>query len=161
MAHLTGPLGRGRRRRRVSRLTRQAFTCPSIDSGTRHRSYTALQHSLTCTPLVVEFEWSSILLRASADPISALNRRNRYGSTAAHEQVMTYNRPGEEDIRGQALEFVLARGANVDIVSPSRRAGSLAAATSLANPRNCTPARPRRLDLPANGDALPVVHGDY
>jgi len=80
------------------------------------RRYTALQHSLTCTPLVHDFEWSSILLRASADPIAALNHRTRYGTTAAHEQVMSYNRPGEEDIRGQALEFVLARGANVDIV---------------------------------------------
>lgn len=77
--------------------------------------YTALQHSLTCTPLVHDFEWSSILLRACPDPIAALNHRNRYGSTAMHEQVMTYNRDGEDDIRGQALEFCLARGGNADI----------------------------------------------
>lgn len=47
--------------------------------------YTALQHSLTCTPLLHDLRWSQTLLDASAEPIAAINHRNRYGSTCAHE----------------------------------------------------------------------------
>ena len=62
------------------------------------------------------------LLDASKDPIAAINHRNRYGATALHEAVMCYKRPGEEEIRLEAIKWAMERGANVDSASslPSR-----------------------------------------
>lgn len=84
--------------------------------------YTALQHSLTCTPLLYDLKWSQILLDASAEPISAINHRNRYGGTAAHEVMQSFKRPGEEAIRLKVLKYLLDHGANVDseLDSPAR-----------------------------------------
>jgi hypothetical protein len=102
------------RRHRHSRVHLPAFLPSRILIS--HR-YTALQHSLTCTPLTHDFRWSQTLLDASADPIAAINHRNRYGTTAIHEAVMSYRRPGEEELRVQVLKWLLARGANMDSTS--------------------------------------------
>ncbi|SCZ97680.1 BZ3500_MvSof-1268-A1-R1_Chr4-3g07365 [Microbotryum saponariae] len=79
-------------------------------------SYTALQHSLTCTPLLHDFKWSSFLLQACPDPITAINHRNRYGTTSMHEASMTLMRPGETEIRANVLRWLLEHGANADVL---------------------------------------------
>lgn len=94
--------------------------------GTDIAGYTALQHSLSCTPLCHSFRWSSLLLDASKDPIAAINHRNRYGATSLHEAVMCYKRPGEEEIRLEAIKWAMERGANVDSASFSQPAAFLA-----------------------------------
>ncbi|SCV69105.1 BQ2448_2125 [Microbotryum intermedium] len=81
-------------------------------------NYTALQHSLTCTPLLHHFKWSSLLLRACPNPIpiSAINHRNRYGTTSMHEASMTLMRPGETEMRAKVLRWLLDHGANADVL---------------------------------------------
>ncbi|ORY61916.1 hypothetical protein BCR35DRAFT_308999 [Leucosporidium creatinivorum] len=83
--------------------------------GTDVAGYTALQHSLTGTPLLCDLKWSQMLLDASADPIAAINHRNRYGGTSAHEIMQSFRRPGEQELRVKCLTFLLEHGANVDI----------------------------------------------
>lgn len=82
--------------------------------GTDVAGYTALQHSLTGTPLLCDLKWSQTLLDASADPIAAINHRNRYGGTSAHEIMQSFRRPGEQELRVKCLTFLLEHGANVD-----------------------------------------------
>lgn len=77
--------------------------------------YTALQYSLTCTPLQYDIRWSTTLLKASKDSIIAINHRNRYGTTAIHETFQSYKRPGETEMRLDVVKWILDRGGNVDI----------------------------------------------
>ncbi|SGY72891.1 BQ5605_C005g03226 [Microbotryum silenes-dioicae] len=84
--------------------------------GTDVAGYTALQHSLTCTPLLHDFKWSSLLLQACPDPITAINHRNRYGTTSMHEASMTLMRPGETENRAKVLRWLLEHGANADVL---------------------------------------------
>lgn len=84
--------------------------------GTDVAGYTALQHSLSCISLVKSFRWSQMLLDANpTNKISAINHRNRYGATAMHEAVMSMRRPGETDLRGEVLDWLLENHANCDI----------------------------------------------
>lgn len=113
MAHSTRDSHRRHRRSRVSPPLSPRMTIHQSNNSGECR-YTALQHSLSCTPLVHDLTWSQILLDASQDPIAAINHRNRYGATGIHETVMCYRREGEEEIRLQVLEWALARGVNMD-----------------------------------------------
>ena len=88
----------------------------SVD-GTDVAGYTALQHSLSCISLVKSFRWSTMLLNANpnSNQVSTINARNRFGATAMHEAVMSMRRPGETDLRGEVLDWLLEHHANCDI----------------------------------------------
>jgi hypothetical protein len=49
----------------------------------------------------------------------AINHRNRYGTTSFHEAVMSFRRPGEEELRTSLVEWLVAHGANPDSSSSS------------------------------------------
>lgn len=87
----------------------------SVD-GTDVAGYTALQHSLSCISLVKSFRWSQMLLDANpTNKVASINHRDRYGSTAMHSVVMSMRRPGETDLRGEVLDWLLENHANCDI----------------------------------------------
>lgn len=97
---------------------------PSLNTpyfSSRHLSrHTAFFHSVSCTPLVRDVRWSETLLKASKDPIAAVNHRSRFGGTALHSCIMSFRRPGEDELRLAAAEWLLDRGANADSKSSFR-----------------------------------------
>ncbi|KAL8293127.1 hypothetical protein RQP46_000821 [Phenoliferia psychrophenolica] len=91
------------------------IACGISVEGVDIAGHTAFQHSVSCTPLARDLRWSERLLNASKDSIAAVNHRSRYSSTGLHSCIMTYNRPGEDEMRLEVANWLLDRGANADI----------------------------------------------
>ncbi|KAM0753885.1 hypothetical protein T439DRAFT_166370 [Meredithblackwellia eburnea MCA 4105] len=77
--------------------------------------HTALHHAAACTPLAFDQRMAELFLNASKDPIAAINNRNRFGGTVLHSCVMSFARPGENELRLRSLKWLLDNGANADI----------------------------------------------
>lgn len=98
--------------------------------GTDLAGTSALMYSISTKPYL-DFEFADIMLNQGAE----INRRNRYGCTAAHDIVMLRPTSAEAEERAvSALKWFVERGGNPDIkegdgISPRFLANRLAKIT--------------------------------
>ena len=81
-------------------------------TGTDLSGYSALRYCISTKPYF-DPEFAQLMLDAGGD----INRRDRYGSAAAHDitTVQLFKDQNAHDLAGQALQWYLEHGGNLDV----------------------------------------------